>query len=201
VAVAVALATSVLLLPRASASSTYAIAATGTDGEPVAWACGEQPVHLYGVPSAQHRRIVLDALKKLDRRTRTRFVVEGEAPRSPFDGLDAAQPVVIGFAHFDAERAAYAGWSDVARDGDRYVRGYAMANLDIGYVGDPQSTDDRDALTSVLLHELGHLVGLEHVEDDSQVMFAGWNPSLTDFGRGDRKGLRSIGCREDDDAA
>jgi predicted Zn-dependent protease len=44
----------------------------------------------------------------------------------------------------------------------------------------------------VLLHELGHLVGLDHVEEPSQVMY----PSIgdqADMGVGDRYGLAALG--------
>ncbi|HEX4942277.1 MAG TPA: matrixin family metalloprotease [Actinomycetota bacterium] len=48
---------------------------------------------------------------------------------------------------------------------------------------------------SVLLHELGHIMGLDHVKDPDQLMYSGRYPNygLHDFGTGDLEGLRRIG--------
>jgi hypothetical protein len=50
----------------------------------------------------------------------------------------------------------------------------------------------------VILHELGHLVGLDHVEDPGQLMFDSWIPSIQVFEDGDLAGLAHLGrgpCR------
>ena len=48
---------------------------------------------------------------------------------------------------------------------------------------------------SVLLHELGHIMGLDHVKDPDQLMYSGRHPNygLRDFGPGDLEGLRHLG--------
>jgi hypothetical protein len=48
---------------------------------------------------------------------------------------------------------------------------------------------------SVLLHELGHIMGLDHVKDPDQLMYSGRHPNwgLHDFGAGDLEGLRRLG--------
>ncbi len=53
----------------------------------------------------------------------------------------------------------------------------------------------RYAHGSVLLHELGHIMGLDHVEDPDQLMYAGRHPNfgLRDYGAGDLEGLRRVG--------
>jgi hypothetical protein len=48
----------------------------------------------------------------------------------------------------------------------------------------------------VLMHELGHVMGLDHVKkDDEQVMYVGASPEwdVTGFGSGDLEGLRLLG--------
>jgi hypothetical protein len=53
----------------------------------------------------------------------------------------------------------------------------------------------RYAHGSVLLHELGHIMGLDHVKDPDQLMYSGRHPNfgLRDFGDGDLEGLRRLG--------
>jgi matrixin len=53
----------------------------------------------------------------------------------------------------------------------------------------------RYAHGSVLLHELGHIMGLDHVRDPDQLMYSGRRPnfSVSLFGAGDLEGLRQLG--------
>jgi predicted Zn-dependent protease len=44
---------------------------------------------------------------------------------------------------------------------------------------------------AVILHELGHLVGLDHVDDPSQLMYH--QSSVTTLQGGDRAGLAELG--------
>ena len=46
---------------------------------------------------------------------------------------------------------------------------------------------------STLLHEMGHLMGLDHVGNTSEVMYPVLGRSLTDFAYGDRVGLSKLG--------
>jgi hypothetical protein len=54
------------------------------------------------------------------------------------------------------------------------------------------------ALGSILLHELGHVMNLAHVQDSTQIMYPGWVPESPDtFQAGDRaafNGIASLGC-------
>ncbi len=44
-----------------------------------------------------------------------------------------------------------------------------------------------------MLHELGHLVGLDHVDDDSQLLHPETVPGVTDYAAGDLTGLSRLG--------
>ncbi len=45
----------------------------------------------------------------------------------------------------------------------------------------------------VALHELGHLVGLEHLPDTNQVMYPSINVNLAGYAAGDLAGLAALG--------
>jgi Matrixin len=80
----------------------------------------------------------------------------------------------------------------VTADQDQYFGGIivmdagATSFLGFGY---------RYAHGVVLLHELGHIMGLDHVKDREQVMYTGRRPdySVVDYGQGDLEGLRRLG--------
>lgn len=50
------------------------------------------------------------------------------------------------------------------------------------------------AIEAVVLHELGHLVGLAHVDDDDELMYPEANVQVDDLGPGDRTGLARLGA-------
>lgn len=55
------------------------------------------------------------------------------------------------------------------------------------------------AARAVVLHELGHLVGLDHVDAKAELMQPEGQPDVTDWGPGDREGLAALGggtCRD-----
>jgi hypothetical protein len=77
-------------------------------------------------------------------------------------------------------------------DQDQYFGGLivmdAEANSGLGF-------GDFYAHGTVLLHELGHIMGLDHVRDPDQLMYSGRFPNfaLHAFGPGDLEGLRRLG--------
>lgn len=54
-------------------------------------------------------------------------------------------------------------------------------------------SDGRAHVVAILTHEVGHLVGLAHVDDPAQLMHAENSGLITRFGAGDLAGLRALG--------
>lgn len=48
-------------------------------------------------------------------------------------------------------------------------------------------------VTDVLLHELGHLIGLAHVDDEAELMYPAGQEDLHGYQQGDRSGLTRLG--------
>lgn len=194
----------------APGEGTYTFVQTQDDGDaPVAYdPC--RPVHYVTRPDhapAGGRRIVREAFEEVAELTGLRFVYDGTtaedpvADREPFQPDrygDRWAPVLVSWAHPDevpelaGSVAGQAGSLALGEGGSQvYVTG--SVDLDAGQLaallGGPDG--DRQA-KAVVLHELGHLVGLDHVDDVNQLMHAS-STRRVDFAAGDRTGLAVLG--------
>jgi hypothetical protein len=64
--------------------------------------------------------------------------------------------------------------------------------LNSSWFNGEQALSNPDAARAVIMHEFGHLVGLDHVTSQSQLMSDENNGQL-DFGDGDLTGLAKLG--------
>lgn len=81
------------------------------------------------------------------------------------------------------------------RDGDReaFVTGQVVLNARRTDLK-PGFDDRRDAVGATLLHELAHLLGLDHVDDPEELMSVRPGTGPVVLGPGDLAGLRAIGA-------
>lgn len=80
--------------------------------------------------------------------------------------------------------------------GDEGEQTYVTGQLVLNAAHDDLNSGFDDRATSwgaVLLHELGHLVGLGHTEDPGELMHGSVVSGPVEFGPGDRAGLRAVG--------
>jgi hypothetical protein len=122
----------------------------------------------------------------------------GEEP-VPNQTRGARQPVLVAWTDPDqvpelkGDVAGLGGSTQVSGGGS--LRGYYVSGqvaLDSDQLADILDRDGPAQVKAIILHELGHLVGLAHTSDRSQLMSKDGAGTL-DFQSGDRTGLKILG--------
>lgn len=193
-------------------SDSYRFLALQPDGTtPVAYnPC--RPIHYVirqqGEPAGGNQ-IVRNAVLRVSQATGLRFVDDGATSEAPSRQRPSYQPKMYGDRwapvlvswvtanenpDFAADVAGQGGSTAMSRDGrpSAYVTG--AVELDAGQLGSIlQRPGGIQIVRAIVLHELGHLVGLDHVNAASQLMYAQGQAGVTDFGAGDLTGLAALG--------
>ena len=164
-------------------------------------------------------RLISDALAEVSAATGLVFKPVGRTDEPPGTNRESVQPdrygadwapVLIAWSNPDVVPdlagavAGQAGSSSysvtrsaangaVSKQSAGYVTGIIM--LDGPQIAEiiAEAPDGPLAAQSVVQHEAGHLVGLDHVDDPSQLMYPESNPETTEFGDGDLRGLHELG--------
>lgn len=187
------------------------------DGDPVTWSpC--RPIH-YVMRSdnapAGGEAMLLDAMARMSFATRLSFVNDGPTTEGPSEDRSAYQrdrygdrwaPVLIAWAtraevpDFGIDIAGEAGPSSVRTPSGDTTHVSGVVYLDPVKIEEIRRGAGEAAAQVTLLHELGHLVGLAHVDDEAQIMFPRGNSKVVDYQAGDRAGLAALGrgpCQPD----
>ncbi|MCF6376455.1 hypothetical protein L2K70_02460 [Nocardioides KLBMP 9356] len=184
---------------------TYAFTMTqpDDDGEPVGWdPCMviRFQVNPEGEP-AGGRALVDRAIARISAATGLAFEDEGDTVERPFPGgikiFGGPDPVVIGWgtpAEYPDLAGAVAGvggaMADQGRGRVHYVSGGVA--LDREAFTDVAVAQQPRVMEAIVLHELAHVVGLAHVSEPMELMFAD-NSGQVELGPGDREGLARLG--------
>jgi hypothetical protein len=209
--------------PRSVASSSYAFMGKGTDQPFISYdPC--RPIHYVVRPSnapAGGEQAISEAVAAVHRATGFVFINDGLTDEVPTADRPAYQPQRYGnrwapvlFAwETPVEEPQFidsllpgskttlgmGGSIAVTVDGKdaTYVTG--LVRLNAAALGNmSQSTDEASTLSAAVKHELGHVVGLDHVPDPTQLMSATITDQAHDFGAGDLNGMAILGsgkCR------
>jgi hypothetical protein len=201
--------------PEPPAEGTWHFIGEDTAG-PVAFdAC--RPIHYrvrLGPGPADGAALVAEAVDRVSAATGLRFVDDGPveaaptsasfpSPNTKVDLDEAFAPAVIGWAHRE-ETDLWATDSEdtLGTGGQRTImftdgRKLAVSGFALLVPSDALTDGFGPGMTvgNVLLHEVGHLVGLDHVEDRTEIMQARVDRSIPDgWGAGDRRGLWLLGA-------
>jgi hypothetical protein len=201
--------------PEPPAVGAWAFIGEGADGPVTFDAC--RPIHYRvrvgpGPPGAA--ALVAEALNRIAAATGLRFVDDGPVDAVPsassFPAADAAvelddafSPVVIGWATRDETDLWASDTADtlgvggprtiVFRNDEKLsVSGFALlAPSDTLTPGFGPGT----TVGNVLLHEISHVIGLDHVDGPGELMQARLDHTAPDgWGPGDRRGLWELGA-------
>jgi hypothetical protein len=199
-----------VIAPAGTGGYTFLLA--HSSGGPVAWdPC--RPVHYVirpdGAPAGGDA-LVRWAFGQLSTASGLSFVGDGATDEAPITQRSSFQPDRYG----DRWAPVLVAWSNpvewptladgvlgsatpvpfgiVGRDNERFVTGQAVFNAP--ELALQLSTGDDNKARAVLLHELGHLVGLGHVTDPYQVMYDSNAYPLPSYRSGDRRGLAMLGA-------
>ena len=183
---------------------TYAMTQRGSGTEPVGWDPCERiryRVNPDGEPVGG-RALIDRAIERISGATGLAFEDEGDTGERPFPGgvkiFGRPDPVVIGWgtpAEYPelAAQVAGVGGAIAERDGGgrlHFVSGGIA--LDVEAFTDLAVAQQPRVMEAIVLHELAHVVGLAHVDEPMELMFAD-NTGQVTFGPGDREGLARLG--------
>jgi hypothetical protein len=192
-------------------SGPYAFLSTGPDGQPVRYpSCRpiDYVINPAGMPPGG-QQVISEAVGQVSAATGLRFDYQGVTDEPPTEQRALRQPdryperwapVLIAWAgpeqypaiESDVEGIGGSAWVEPGGSGTAY---YVTGQIVLSRPGLTRMLDrpgGEPRARAVVMHELGHLVGLAHVRDPKELM-APTDTGQTGYGPGDREGLALLG--------
>lgn len=153
-------------------------------------------------------QLIQQSVAAVSAATGLQFVYDGLTSEAPSKDREAYQPdrygkkwapVLIAWStpeeapDLAGRVAGTGGSSSIQVEGEPYVYITGQVQLDAPALTETLAFPDGPALVrAIVMHELAHVVGLDHVNDPTQLMYEE-NSGQLDFGAGDRAGLALLG--------
>lgn len=197
--------------PESTGSPAYSLQPSPDPGQPFVAYDPCRPVHYVvrpdnAPPGAD--QLLHQAVAEVSAATGLRFQNDGSTSEAPSENRNTYQadrygkrwaPVLIAWSNPEespglAGNVAGLGGSGYAQTpGHPIVLVAGQVKLDAPALTDILQRPEGPAqVRAIIMHELGHVVGLNHVDDPGQLMYAE-NSGLTEFADGDRAGLARLG--------
>jgi hypothetical protein len=155
-------------------------------------------------------QLITDAVARISAVTGLQFVADGPTGEGPADQREPFQPdrygdrwapvlitwdTVAERPDLAADVAGLGGSMTVSVDGGPAVYVTGAVDLDAAqFAGILARPDGAVEARAIVLHELAHVLGLDHVDDPAQLMYPQLQPGVVDFAAGDLTGLTRLGA-------
>ncbi len=200
--------------PAGAGGYAFELTQAGSLTAPVSWdPC--RPIHyvVSGTAPAGAEQFVTQSVAEISRATGLRFITDGPTTEQPTSAVRPSYqpkrygkrwaPLLIAWTS-PAQEADLAGSiiglggsSPMSSEDNRLTYVTGRVSLDAPQIGEQLAQGGPAAgpvMRAVVLHELGHAMGLAHVTDSSQVMYPEGSLQVTDLGAGDLRGLAALGA-------
>jgi len=172
------------------------------NGEPVHW----DPCRRIGWgvnPKKSPKRAVphaKEAMQRVKQATGLRFKYQGRTDANPkkFGTYPKDTNLVMGWGRPKATGGAAGLGGPQWLSNGRIINGFVVLNyryndkIAPGFGRGPKS-GYQGTLGQLMMHELGHAMGLDHVGDKRQIMYGTMTRKKATWGAGDQNGLRKVG--------